>query len=201
MNESHSNNIAKAVAILNRGGIIIFPTDTAFGIGCRLDSINSITRLYKIKNRPFNKAVPLLCDSFRMVKRYLSSPLPYIVRQMMNEYWPGGLTVIFKANNNKSPPLVRGGGNNLGVRIPNHDIPLQIIKEIKVPLLGPSANFANFPTPFSLKELDDKLVHKVDLVINGVCSLKKASTVVDCSLTPYKIIRQGAVVINNKFLK
>ncbi len=201
MNTPLQNKITQAITVLNQGGIIIFPTDTAFGIGCRLDNIDSITRLYKIKNRPFSKAVPILCDSIQMVKRYLSSPLPNIVRQIMSEYWPGGLTIVYRANNIMSPLLVRGGGNNLGVRIPNHDIPAQIIKEIKVPLLGPSANFTNFPTPFTLKELDDKLVRKVDLVINGVCSLKKPSTVVDFSKTSYKIVRQGAVIINKEFLK
>lgn len=91
------------------------------------------------------------------------------------------------------PSLVRGGGRTLGVRIPNHEIPLSIINSIGVPILGPSANFHGKPTPYKYKDLDPEFLKMVDYVIPGECPVGMASTVIDCSIKPWKIIRQGKI--------
>ena len=189
-----NSQINEAVKVLNRGGIIIFPTDTAFGIGCRADDEKAIQRLFRIRNRPSSQAVPVLFDSIQKVKEYVL-PFDEKVQKLMNDFWPGALTIILYCNKVRVPKLVRGGGETVGVRMPNHSIILEIIKNSGIPVLGPSANLHGENTPFELKDLEPKLVSLVDYVVKGECSVKQASTVVDCTKTPWKILRQGAMQV------
>ncbi|MBU4016397.1 Sua5/YciO/YrdC/YwlC family protein, partial [Patescibacteria group bacterium] len=78
---------------------------------------------------------------------------------------------------------------------PNHPVTLEIIKKVSVPILGPSANFHGGATPFCFQDLDKELIKLVDFVVEGECSLKQASTVIDCSIRPWKILREGATKI------
>ena len=80
--------------------------------------------------------------------------------------------------------------------MPNHPTTLEIIKKVDVPILGPSANFHGEKTPFEFKDLDQELISLVDYVVEGKCSIKQASTVIDCSKTPWNILRQGAIKVN-----
>lgn len=181
----------KAVKILEQGGIVIFPTDTAFGIGCSINKTQAIKKLFQIRKRPKDKAVPVLVSSIKMASDYL---LPYsdIVRQIMKECWPGAVTIVYKCNTKFVPPLARGGGSNLGVRIPNHPVPLKLIEGIGAGLLAPSANFHNGKTPYRFEDLDKDLIKLVDYVLEGVCIYNSPSTVIDCTKIPFKIIRRGA---------
>lgn len=188
-------NIQKAIDILNQGRIIIFPTDTAFGIGCRMDREDAIKKLFTIRQRPETQAVPVLVSGQDMAQHYLQE-LSVEVKQLMKKYWPGGLTIVYPCQVEKVSSRVRGGGNTLGVRMPDHEVALRLIKGIGVPLLAPSANFHGNPTPYSMQELDPELVKLVDYVVPGECKTKQASTVVDCSVEPWKILRQGSVIID-----
>ncbi len=189
------DEINQAITVLIQGGIVIFPTDTAFGIGCRMDIVKSVERLFAIRKRPVSKATPVLVGSSEMAFTYLLHPVANNVRQLMNKYWPGALTIVFPCQIAKVPSLVRGGGNNLGVRMPDNEVTLRIIEEVGVPILGPSANFHGFETPYEYNKLDKELVRLVDFAVTGTCKKKNVSTVVDCSVKPPKIIRQGEVVI------
>ena len=93
----------------------------------------------------------------------------------------------------KVPQLVRGGGKTIGVRMPNHPIALELIEKVGVPILGPSANFAGEETPYSFESLDPELIKLVDFILPGECSLKQASTVIDCAVGPWRVVREGAV--------
>lgn len=195
------DKIIEASKILSQGGIVIFPTDTAYGIGCRMDSHSSVKRLFEIRKRPFTQAVPVLVDSITMAKHYYLPPLPNNVRRMMEEYWPGALTIIYKCDIKKVPALVRASRSSLGLRMPDHEVPLALIRNINVPLLGPSANFHGDKTPFSYQELDKSLIRQVDYLLEGECKLHQASTVIDCQKKPWKILRQGKITVDlNKYL-
>lgn len=180
--------------LLNSGGIIIFPTDTAFGIGCRMDNREAVNRLFRIRKRPRIQATPLLVSSEKMALAYLDVPSD-IVRRLMKKHWPGALTIVARCRKNLIYSPIRGGGNTVGLRMPNHETVLEIIRRVGVPMLGPSANFHGDPTPYSTSDLNPELVKLVDYVFPGECTIKEASTVVDCSVTPYKIIRHGAVIL------
>jgi L-threonylcarbamoyladenylate synthase len=186
-------DITQAITILNQGGIIIFPTDTAFGIGCRMDDADAIRRLFTLRKRPEVQATPVLVSSIAMAQEYVLPISQEVEKKLMKQYWPGALTIILPCHISKVPGLVRGGGETLGVRMPNHPITLKIIQSVGVPILAPSANFHGKKTPFVFEDLDQDLIQNVDFVVNGDCHGKQVSTVIDCSTKPWKILRQGAV--------
>ena len=188
-------DLTEAIKIIKEGGIVIFPTDTAYGIGCRIDRPESVKRLFKTRKRPESQATPILVDSLSMAQNYWHSPLPDEIRKLAQKYWPGALTVIYDCKTEKMPSLVRGNGKTLGIRMPDHIIPLELIKSAGVPILGTSANFHGQKTPYKYEDLDPELIKLVDYVIPGECQTGKISTVIDCSVTPWKIIRQGAIKI------
>lgn len=191
--------IIKAIKILKGGGIVIFPTDTAFGIGCRMDDKKAVDRLFRIRKRPRIQATPVLVASMEIALTYYLNPQE-IVRRLMKKYWPGSLTIIAKCKKNLVYSPIRGAGESIGLRMPNHETALEIIRGAGVPILGPSANFHGHPTPYRFEDLDSKLVRLVDYVVQGECFSGNVSTVVDCSIEPYRIVRQGAVFLKSTII-
>lgn len=185
--------IAEGLKVLEQGGIVIFPTDTAFGIGCRIDDEAAVRKLFSVRNRPSKQAVPVLCQSVAMVKSYITSVSARVEEKLMAQYWPGALTIILPADLKKVPSLVRGGGVTVGMRVPAHEVPLSLIAGVGVSIIGTSANFHGEPTPYTFADIDPKLYNLVDYVIPGTTSIGKESTVIDCSEEPWEIKRQGAI--------
>lgn len=190
------NQVGEAVRILNEGGIVIFPTDTAYGIGCRMDNKDSVERLFSIRKRPQNQATPVLFSNIEMMKEYLLDIPKEVKEKLMDKYWPGALTIILPCKTEKTFNLIRGNSNNMGVRIPDDDNLISIIEKLGVGILGPSANFHGKQTPYYFEDLDPELIRLVDYVVEGECKLKDVSTVADCSVVPWNIIREGAVKLN-----
>ena len=188
------NNIDKAVKVLQDGGIIIYPTDTVFGIGCRIDDEKAIKRLFKLKNRSEKQAVPVLVDSIEMAKRYAEIPR-VVENRLIRHFWPGALTIILRCNREDISKLILGEGNTIGLRMSNHKIPLEIIKELGVPIVGTSANTHGKPSAIHLDELDPELLNSVDLVIPGEVKEGISSTIIDCTKDPWEILRQGSMKI------
>ena len=192
-----NKNLARAIEVIRGGGIVIFPTDTAFGIGCRIDDERAVKRLFEIRKRPKEKAVPILASSIRMVHEYVEI-IDLDILELMKKYWPGGLTLVLNCRTEKVPNLVRGGGETVGFRIPNHGSLLKVITKVGVPILGPSANFAGGKTPFASSDLDPNLLGKVDFVLRGRCKIKKPSTVLDVTVKTWRVIGKGAVEIDTR---
>lgn len=190
-----NDDIAIAIETIKSGGIVIYPTDTVFGIGCRIDNEQAVNRLFTLRNRPVTQATPVLVTSVEMALPYFLDP-PDIVRRLMQGYWPGGLTIISRCKKELVLSPIRGGADTIGFRMPNHKMALAMIAGVGVPVLGPSANFHEKPTPYLFEELDPELIKLVDFVVPGECSIKNVSTVVDCTGDLLKIIRQGAVVVD-----
>lgn len=189
------DNIGEAIKVLKEGGIVVFPTDTAFGVGCRIDNENAVGRLFKIRRRPETQAVPVLVDTVGMAQDYLL-PIPKeVINRLIEPYWPGALTIILRSMIVKVPKLVRGGRETLGVRIPNHQIARALIRGVGVPILGPSANFHGEKTPYKMEDLDKEFTKLVDFVVGGTCPVGNLSTVIDCSTKPWKILRQGSLEV------
>jgi L-threonylcarbamoyladenylate synthase len=190
------DDIKKAVHVLKNGGIVIFPTDTAFGIGCRIDDEDAVKRLFRVRKRPETKAVPVLVSSLHMAQQYLLPVPQEVIDKLIKPHWPGALTIVLPSRTEKVPSLVRGGSDTLGVRVPDNLTTLALINGVGVPILGTSANFAGEKTPYSFEDLDPELVKLVDAVVPGECHTKQASTVIDCVQMPWQILRQGAVTID-----
>ena len=196
MMENTKLQLQKAIEVVRNGGIIIFPTDTAFGIGVRIDNHAAVDKLFNLRRRPPTQAMPVLVDSIDMALQYFDSP-SHIVRRFIKEYWPGGLTIIAQCKKNLIYSPIRGGGDTVGLRMPNHLVILEIIKGVGMPILGPSANFHGEKTPFEFEDIDKNLIRLVDYVVHGECTVKRVSTVIDCTVKPWRIIREGAVEISN----
>lgn len=192
-------SITKAIEVLNKGGVVIYPTDTAFGIGCRIDRSESVDRLFRIRRRPVTQATPVLVSSIEMALAHLDHPGD-IVRHLMKTYWPGALTIVASAKKELFYSPIRGGTDTVGLRMPDHEAALSLIKGVGVPILGPSANFHGHPTPFFYKDLDSELVALVDYVLPGECKTGVASTVVDTTTVPPAILRDGAVKLKEEDL-
>ena len=190
--------VQETIKILKQGGIVIFPTDTAFGIGCRIDNEKAIEKLFKIRKRPETQAVPVLVSSLKMAEDYLLPISEEVVNKLIKKYWPGALTIVLPCKAEKVPDLVRSGGLTLGVRMPASKILLKIIEAVGVPILGPSANFHGEKTPYKVEDINPKLINLVDYVFPGKTSDDKISTVIDCSKKPWRVLREGAVKISNK---
>lgn len=186
--------VRKAIEVFKNGGIVIFPTDTAIGIGCRIDNEKSVKRVFDIKKREYSKPLLALVDSMQMAKKYVSIP-KNVAEKLLNKYWPGGLTVFLKCNLEKVPSIVHSGTNSLAVRLPDHNDITNIIKQVGVPIIATSANFSGDTTPYSISQVNNELLSKVDFVLKGECTFKKQSTIIDCTVTPWKVIREGAVKI------
>lgn len=195
-----NKNIKRTIEVFRNGGIVIFPTDTAIGIGCRIDNEMAVKRLFKIRNRSENKPILALVDSVEMARNYLLSIPREVEDNLIKLYWPGKLTIILKSKINKVLRLVTGGTDTLGVRFPDNKILREIIKGVGVPIVAPSANFSGEETPFKFEDLNPELIKQVDYVFNTKISPpvggeKNVSTIIDCTIEPWKIVRNGAVKI------
>lgn len=209
------DDIQQAVKVLKSGGIVIFPTDTAYGIGCRIDDEEAVRRLFKLRRRSETKATPVLVSGLEMAQKYLE-PVPQEVKEkLMNKFWPGALTIVLQSRIEKVSSLVRGGGNTLGLRMPDNQSLLKIIEEVGVPIIGTSANFAGEKTPYKFEDLDPELIKLVDYTLGDsgphfaqtssrlrpaskAQRGKQVSTVIDGTVKPWKILRQGAVELRNE---
>lgn len=190
------DDIQQAIKVLKAGGIVIFPTDTAFGIGCRMDDEKAVKRLFSIRKRPETQATSVLISSLKMAEPYLEAVPEDVVETLVKPYWPGGLTIVLQSRTQNVSKLIRGGSTTLGIRVPDHLTTLELINGVGIPLLGPSANFSGEKTPYSFEELNPELKKLVDYVVPGECHTKLASTVIDCTVTPWKIRRLGSVHIS-----
>lgn len=183
----------QAIKTFKKGGIVVFPTETVFGVGCRMDDKKTVRRLIKIRRREEGKPFLVLVSSLEMAKKYWQK-LPTEVESLAKKFWPGPLTIVFFCKKKLVPSEVRAEGETLGVRMPPYKIDLQIVEEVGVPILAPSANFAGEPTSYKFSDLNPGFLKKVDFVLKAPCGkFRKPSTVLDCTKKPWQVLREGAI--------
>jgi len=191
---SISTAIDQAVAILKQGGVVAFPTDTVYGVGADTFNPKAVKKIYIAKRRPRDKALPVLVSSIDDVRK-VSDELPPIFDELTAKFWPGALTLIVKAKD-ILPTEVTAGGKTIAVRMPDNQIALELIKRFGYPLATTSANLSGMRESISAEEVQASLGDKIDLILNGgITSTKVASTVLDISVTPPVIRRQGEIVV------
>ena len=182
----YQEKINKAVSVLKAGGVIIFPTDTVWGIGVSIASSSGIEKLYKIKKREKDKPTAVLISNLNMADSI--GRINRKAKELINKYWPGGLTIIVKAKNSIN--------NTIGLRLPNHPLALALIEKLGTGLVASSANFSGRIPPLKKEQLDGQLIDLVDYILPGESGGKPASTVVDTTKNPFVILRQGAVKLS-----
>lgn len=185
-------DIMLAIDSLKAGKVGVFPTDTAYGIGCRMDDVAAVKRVYALRNRPAEKALLVLVSSIAMAMEYVT--IPQKVRdELIDRYWPGGLTIILRCKTDKVPAVVRANGMTLALRMPDHKALREIIDRVGVPIVAPSANFSGAPTPFDFSDIDTNLLSHVDFIVHGMCTIRGVSTIIDCAYNEWRIIRDGVI--------
>lgn len=186
------DQISEAAGILQSGGIVIFPTDTVWGIGASLNNPQAIKRLYQIKKREKTKPTAVLVGSFFQAEQL--GEITQKAKELIKKHWPGGLTIIIKAKQSV-PRVVQGKTGAVGLRIPDHKLLLKLLDKLGTGIAAGSANFAGRPAPASRGMIDQRLIERIDLVLEGECGGRLPSTVIDARDKVFKIIRQGSVKI------
>jgi L-threonylcarbamoyladenylate synthase len=183
--------IEKGVRILQKGGVIAFPTDTVYGLGADVFNTTAVERVYEIKNRPKNQQFPLLIADAKQLTT-LAEPIPEITWLLAGRFWPGGLTLVLSKKD--SLPAYIASGPTVAVRVPNHPVCLALIEGLGNPITGTSANTSGQPAALTAAEVGQQLVGKIDLIINGgKCPGGKESTIVDITRLPPTILRHGII--------
>lgn len=192
IDESELNKIKK---ILDNDGVIIFPTDTVYGIACNCFSEKAIKKIFDIKKRPANKPINVLSNSLDKIK-LVSKNISEKEEILINEYMPGALTIILDKNE-KVPEILTAGLETIGVRIPKNNISLRILESVSYPLATTSANISGDSAGIEITDFLEEFDGVVDAIIDGgETDLKVASTIVRVeSDNKLKIIREGTLKI------
>ena len=184
--------IVRALKLLKAGGVVVFPTDTLYGLGADVFSVVAVDRIFRIKLRPSGFALPVLVDSWGQALT-ITQEVPDSARKLAQRFWPGPLTLILP----KGEPLpagVTGGGDTVAVRMPGHPVALELIRRLGGPITGTSANRSGGQDLMTIEEVEAQLGHDVDYIIrSGPAPIGVSSTVVDATAGTPKLVRQGSL--------
>jgi len=197
---SEHSHIKRAAKILNAGGVIIYPTETLYGIGCISNNTNAYKRIYKIKNRDYSMPFPVLVKDFDMLYEY--AYVPKGLDELLSNFLPGPLTLILNIRKKIFPDISKED-RKAALRISKHPFVDSLFGFINKPLISTSANISGSKNLFDIKDIEKEFTDEIDLIIDsGTISASKGSTIVDFTISPPKIIREGDIPVNtiNKFL-
>ena len=184
--------IEEAAKIIKRGGIVIFPTETVYGIGANALNENAVKRIYEIKKRDFSKPISLLVSDFDMIEK-VAKDITDIEYKIMKAFFPGPLTIILKKKD-IIPDIVTAGSDTVGIRMPEGDTARELVKLAGVPIATPSANISGKKSGTNIKDIMNDFDGKVDLYIDGGESkLGIASTIVKIVDGKVHILREGSI--------
>ena len=190
--QAAENQVEKAVSILLQGGLVAFPTDTLYALGAHAFIETAIHRVYQVKGRPFEMALPLLLANPLDMEK-VTIHIPQTAWDMAERFWPGALTLILHKGPSVSP-AVTAGKETVAVRVPNHPLALKLIEATGAPLTGTSANKSGDSDPITATEVHRQLGEGVDLILDdGPCPLEGASTIVDVTSDTPRIVRDGVI--------
>ena len=185
----------KIGAELKNGKIIIYPTDTVYGVGGIITNEETIKNIYKAKDRSFSSPLIALISSADKIEEIavINEKNRDKINKLIQVFWPGGLTIILESKK-IVPPIMISNGKTVGVRMPDHETALKIIESAGGILPTTSANISGEVTPRSYEELDEKFKCRVDITVDGgKCPIGTASTIIDMSSENIKILREGAI--------
>lgn len=194
--------LEEAGELIRQGKIVVFPTETVYGIGTNGLDKNAVKKLYEVKQRPLNKPISLLVSNMEMVNS-IAKDITEIEYKIMEKFFPGPLTIILKKKD-IVPNVVTAGQNTVGIRMPRGEIARKLVEYADVPIATPSANISGEPSGTNLQEIKKHFEGKVDYFIDGGNSeLGLASTIVQVVDGKPQILRQGSITleqINQIFL-
>jgi len=189
------SEIERAVEMLKSGGLVAFPTDTVYGIGANAFNKDAVERIFTAKGRDSKKPLQVLIadkDDLNFIVEKQSDTL----HRLAEKFFPGALTIVVSAKED-FPRWVTCGLDTVGVRMPSNPIALEMIKAFGKPIAATSANISGFPDPKNAQQVLEYLDGKVDLILDGGATPDDIpSTVIDISVNPPKILRQGKLTVD-----
>lgn len=188
--ELTEDNLKEINKVLDEDGVIIFPTDTVYGIACNCYSIDGLNKIFSFKNRPLSKPINVLTDSIEKIKM-VSNGLKEKEIELIEKYLPGDLTIIVDKNE-RVPDLLTANLKTVGVRIPNHKIALKILENYPYPLATTSVNLVGLSPGMEVSDFIEEFKNKVDIIVDGGKSpIGLPSTIVRIENDSLKILREG----------
>ena len=185
--------LPEAVAVLKGGGLVVYPSDTVYGLGAAASDERAVERAFAVKGRDAVKALSLLLADAADLEP-LCAEVPVLARVLSDRYWPGPLTLVLR----RSPAFhsaALGGGDTIAVRVPGHPFLRELIRTLGEPITGTSANRSGRPACRSAEEAEQELGDAVDLIIDGGPSRAGLeSTVVDVTRGLPVVLREGAIL-------
>ena len=157
------DEVAKAFKIVQDGGIILYPTDTIWGIGCDATNTDAVKKIYQLKQRDEAKSMIILLDADHQMERYVQE-VPGIAYDLI-EFAENPLTLVMPGAKGISPSLIAADGS-IGIRVTKHDFCKQLIQRMRRPLVSTSANISGNPSPKTFADIDDDIIGGVDYVVN-----------------------------------
>lgn len=189
---SEQNAIKYAANFLKEGRPIIFPTDTVYGVGVAVRDVTSPEILYQIKQRDASKAIPWLVEGLTDLVRYSQNLQPYCI-DLATKFWPGPLTLVVEAAS-MVPKAFMGDDSTIALRAPNSIVALSLMRELSSPIATTSANISGRDAVNDSLDLDPEICKLVPAVLDGgIIHEGKPSTVVICTESKPKIVREGAI--------
>ena len=180
------------IAILRQGGLVAFPTDTVYGLGVGVNIPQAVERVYQVKGRPANMALPLLLADISQISEVAES-VPPIAWILAKNFLPGALTMVL-SRSRSVPDTITAGGETVAIRIPAHPVPIALIRGLGMPIVGTSANLSGKPSALTANDVYSQFRDKVDLVIDGGrCPGGRESTIIDVTGKVPVILREGAI--------
>lgn len=191
-NEIDNTKIKQVSDLIKKGGIVVFPTETVYGIGANGLDEKAIKKLYEIKQRPLNNPISLLVSDINMVNQ-IAQDITELEYKLMEEFFPGPFTIILKKKENVSD-IVTAGQETVGIRMPSGEIARKLVEYANTPIATPSANISGSPSGTNIKDIMKDFEGKVDYFIDGGESkLGVASTIVKVIDGTPHILRQGTI--------
>ena len=185
-------DITRAVEALRRGRLVAFPTETVYGLGADAASTDALSRLYAVKGRPPDHPVIVHVAAPDALDEW-AARVPAAARRLADEVWPGPLTIVLERSD-RVPDAVTGGGDTVGVRVPDQHVALALLRAFGGGIAAPSANRFGRVSPTTAEHVRADLGADVDVVLDdGPCSVGVESTIVDCSGAEPVILRPGGV--------
>lgn len=182
----------KAVLIIRSGGLVAYPTESFYGLGVSAWNEKAIKRLFDIKKRQEDHPILLLIPTKSLLNQYVTH-IPDIASQIIEEFWPGGLTLIFEANPDL-PLLLTSGTGKIGLRLSSHPVATALTQAVGTAITGTSANISGQPACSNAESVRQSLGKSVDFVLDGgETEGDKGSTVMDITTDPPVILREGMV--------
>lgn len=190
--QADAEAVKQAVQALAAGELVIMPTDTVYGLACRADDDEAVRRLFAAKRRALDKPLPLLVAEAETLKA-VASELTEAARRLAKAFWPGPLTIVVRKSAVVSD-LVTGGQATVGVRVPDLPVARAVLAGCQFPVAATSANVSEEPPAVAVGELSPELIAAVAVILDGGrCPGEVPSTVVEATIDPPRILRQGPI--------